>query len=188
MSNTLRAPVALFDYLRDEEKSDVRHEYVGGEVHAMVGGTLRHNRMSLNITRILAERLEGSPCQVFSEGVKLHVQAADCVYYPDVLVHCGSNVADDTLVLQDAALVVEVSSESTMQIDRREKLAAYRKLPGLRAYWIVSQTEQRVQVHARDATGQWRAIDHLRGDTIPADWLGGDALALSSFYAGTDIA
>jgi Uma2 family endonuclease len=120
--------------------------------------------------------------------VKLHVQAADCVYYPDVLVHCGSNVADDTKVLQDAALVVEVLNDSTMEIDRREKLAAYRKLPGLRGYWIVSQTEQRVQVHARDATGQWRTADCGRGDTIAADWLNGEAFAIARLYAGTDIA
>ena len=188
MSNTLRAPVALFDYLRDEETSEVRHEYVGGEVHAMVGATLRHNRISMNIARLLTDRLDGSPCQVFMDSVKLHVQAADCVYYPDVLVHCGSNVADATKVLQDAALVVEVLSDSTMEIDRREKLAAYRKLPGLRAYWIVSQTEQRIEAHARDAAGQWRASEHGRGDTVSSPLLPDDAVPLADLYRGTDIA
>ena len=187
MSSTLRAPVALFDYLRREETSEVRHEYVGGEVHAMVGGTLRHNRIGGNIYRLVSQRLDGTPCQVFMESVKLHVQAADCVYYPDVIVYCGSSLADDTKVLQDAALVVEVLSDSTMETDRREKLAAYRKLPGLRAYWIVSQVEQRVEVHARDAAGQWRASDCGRGDAIPAAWLNGDDIALVGLYAGTDI-
>jgi Uma2 family endonuclease len=188
MSSTLRAPIALFDYLQREEASDIRHEYVGGEVHAMVGGTLRHNRIAGNIYRLLAERLDGTPCQAFMEGVKLHVQAADCVYYPDVLVHCGSNVADGTKVLQDASLVVEVLSESTMETDRREKLAAYRKLPALRGYWIVSQTEQRAEVHARDAAGQWRAVEYRPGDAIPAAWLNGEAFAIDRFYAGTNIA
>jgi Uma2 family endonuclease len=42
-------------------------------------------------------------------------------------------------VSQDATLNVEVTSESTAEIDRREKLVAYQKLPGLRAYWIASQ-------------------------------------------------
>jgi Uma2 family endonuclease len=188
MSSTLRAPIALFDYLEREETSEVRHEYVGGEVHAMVGATLRHNRVSMNIARVLSDRLDGTPCQVFMQDVKLHVQAADCVYYPDVIVYCGSNVADDTKVLQDAALVVEVLSDSTMEIDRREKLAAYRKLPGLRGYWIISQTEQRVEVHARDATGQWHRFEYGRGDVIDAGWLNGDAIALTTFYVGTDVA
>jgi Uma2 family endonuclease len=188
MSSTLRAPIALFDYLAREESGEVRHEYVGGEVHAMVGGTLRHNRIGGNIYRLLADRLDGTPCQVFMEGVKVHVQAADCVYYPDVIVYCGSSVADDTKVLQDAALVVEVLSDSTMEIDRREKLAAYRRLPGLRSYWIVSQTEQRVEVHARDGSGQWLAADYGRGESVPAAWLGGEAVAVAAFYKGTDIA
>lgn len=188
MSSTLRAPIALFEYLQREETSEVRHEYVGGEVHAMVGGTLRHNRIAMNIARALSDRLHGTPCQVFMEGVKLHVQAADCVYYPDVLVHCASGVADDTKVLQDAALVVEVLSESTMEIDRREKLAAYRKLPALRGYWIVSQNEQRFEVHERDEAGHWRAIGYGAGDAVPAAWMDGEAFAVAGFYAGTNIA
>ncbi|NJN00404.1 MAG: Uma2 family endonuclease [Aquincola sp.] len=189
MSSTLRAPIALFDYLTREESNQVRHEYVGGEVHAMVGGTLRHNRIAGNIYRLLTDRLHGAPCQVFMEGVKLHVQAADAVYYPDVLVYCGSSVADDTKVLQDAALVVEVLSDSTVEIDRREKLVAYRKLPALRGYWIVSQREQRVEARARDATGQWLAQTYGPGDAIPATWLGGASITVAwAFIAGTDIA
>lgn len=188
MSSTLRAPIALFDYLQREEASEVRNEYVGGEVRAMVGDTLRHNRIAMNMARLLSDRLDGTPCQVFMEGVKLHVQSADCVYYPDVIVYCGSNVADATKVLQDAALVVEVLSESTMEIDRREKLAAYRKLPALRGYWIVSQTEHRVEVHARDAAGRWSAVECRGADAIAASWLGTEAIAVKSFYTGTDIA
>jgi Uma2 family endonuclease len=189
MPKPLRAPVPLFDYLEREASSEVWHEYVGGEVHAMVGGTLRHNRIAGNIYRMLADRLEGKPCQVFMEGVKLHVQAADSVYYPDVIVHCsGSAIAGDAKLLQDAALVVEVLSESTMEIDRREKLVAYRKLAGLRGDWIVSQTEQRVEVHERDASGQWKATAYGPGESLPSGWLEGEALALARFYAGTDIA
>jgi Uma2 family endonuclease len=188
MAQPLCALVNLFDYLDGEEASEVRHEYVGGVVHAMVGGTLRHNRVAGNIYRALVERLEGSPCQAFIENVKLHVQAADSVYYPDVIVHCGSGVADAASMLHDAALVVEVLSDSTMETDRREKLVAYRKLPGLRGYWIVSQAEQRVEVHERDATGQWQATAYAGGEAIPAGWLAGEAFVLARFYAGTDIA
>lgn len=188
MAQTLRAPVHLFDYLELEDKSDIRHEYVGGEIHAMVGGTMRHNRIAMNIARLLADRLEGTPCQVFMEGMKLHVQAADSVYYPDVFVHCGSPVAGAVKVAHDAALVVEVLSDSTAEIDRREKLVAYRKLPGLRAYWIVSQDEQRVEVHERDAAGRQQAVAYTKGDAMPSGWLGGDAIPIARLYAGTDIA
>lgn len=188
MAQPLRASIHLFDYLAMDDESELRHEYVGGRIYAMTGGSLRHNRIALNIARLLGDRLEGMPWQVFINDVKLHVQAADSVYYPDVLVHCGSGPADDAKLVHDAALVVEVLSESTAEIDRREKLVAYGKLPGLRAYWIVSQDEQRVEVRERDAAGAEQATAYTRGDAIAAGWLGGEAIAVERLYAGTDIA
>lgn len=188
MAQTLRAPIDVADYFAFEDASQVRHEYVAGQVHAMAGGTMRHHRISGNVFRLLAERLDGTICQVFTQGMQLHVQAADRVYYPDVFVFCGTAVAGDAKVASDATLVVEVLSESTADIDRREKLAAYFMLPGLRAYWIVSQDEHRVEVHERDADGAQRATAYGKGEAIPADWLDGGPVALAGLYAGTDIA
>lgn len=119
MAHSLRAPIHLFDYPAMDEASAVRHEYAAGQIYAMTGGSMRHNRIALNIARLLADRLEATPCQVFINDVKLHVQAADSVYYPDVFVPCGSALASGAKVVHDAALVVEVASESTAEIDRR---------------------------------------------------------------------
>jgi Uma2 family endonuclease len=188
MTLPLQKPIRLFDYLTFDNASQERHEYVGGRIHAMTGGTMRHNRLSLNIARMLGNRLDGSPCQVFINDMKLHVQAADSVYYPDVFVYCGSSIANDENVAQDATLVVEVLSESTASIDRREKLSAYQKLQSLRAYWIVSQTEQRIEVHSREPDGRWQALAYMLGESIPTEWLGAEPVALSVVYAGTDIA
>ena len=187
MAQPLRAPIHLFDYLAMDDASQLRHEYVCGQIYAMTGGTMRHNRITGNVFRLLADRLEGTPCQVFINDMKLHVQAADSVYYPDVFVHCGSAVASGAKVVHDAALIVEVLSESTAEIDRREKLVAYQKLPGLRAYWIVSQDEQRIEVHERDASGRQQAVAYTQGDAVPSGWLGGDTIALGRLYAGTDV-
>jgi Uma2 family endonuclease len=188
MAQPLRAPIHLFDYLAMDDASALRHEYVGGQFYAMTGGTMRHNRITGNVFRLLTDRFEGTPCQVFISDMKLHVQAADSVYYPDVFVHCGSAIASAAKVVHDAALIVEVLSESTAEIDRREKLVAYQKLPGLRAYWIVSQDEQRIEVHERDVSGRQQAVAYTAGDAVPASWVGGDAIALGQVYAGTDIA
>lgn len=188
MAQPLRASVHLFDYLASEEASPARHEYVGGQVFAMTGGTLRHNRIALNIATRLDAALAGTPCRVFASDVKLHVQAADSVYYPDVFVHCGPALADTARVVADAGFVAEVLSESTAEIDRREKLAAYRRLAGLRTYWIVSQDERRVEVHARDGTGQWTAAAYTGDELLPPPLPGVGALPLAALYAGTDLA
>lgn len=186
MAHALQSPLHLFDYLKFEDASPTRHEYVGGRIHAMTGATMRHNRISLNVAKTLSDRFDGTPCQVFINDVKLHVQAADSVYYPDVLVYCGSSIAGGDKLVQDALLVVEVASDSTAGIDRREKLVAYQRLPGLRAYWIVSQTERQVEVHERDATGAWTARGFTANDALPV--VDSESLPLERLYAGTDIA
>ena len=188
MSIALRKPLDLAGYLAAEESAPVRHEYLGGHVYAMTGGTLRHNRIALNIASALMRELAATPCQVFINDVKLHVQASDSVYYPDVLVHCGGGPAGDVKLLRDAALIVEVLSESTAQTDRREKRAAYQRLPGLRAYWIISQDEQRAELHLRDADGSWGTRLCGAGERLPAPGLLAADFPLAAAYTGTDLA
>ena len=186
MARALQPPLHLFDYLKVEDASPTRHEYVGGRMYAREDSTLRHNRISGNLARALSDRFDGTPCQVFINDIKLHVQAADSVYYPDVLVYCASSVADGEKMVHDALLIVEVTSDSTAGIDRREKRVAYQRLPGLRAYWIVSQTERHVELHERDATGTWTARELTASDALPV--VDSDPLPLERLYAGTDVA
>jgi Uma2 family endonuclease len=189
MAHALQRPIDLIDYLAMDEASSLRHEYVGGYVHAMTGGSMRHNRIALNIASALLQRLRGSPCTVFINDMKLRVRAADSVYYPDVFVHCGSGVAGDLRVVDDATLIVEVSSPSTAGTDRREKLIAYRQLPSLRSYWVVSQDERGVEVHARSDAGAWTlALLSDDDDTLHAPGVPGAALRLADLYVGTDLA
>lgn len=188
MPQALKASIPFAEYLAMDDASQRRHEYLAGQVYLMTGGSQRHNRIAINLVRLLADRLEGMPCQVFINDMKLHVEAADCVYYPDVFVHCGSGVATADKLVRDATLVVEVLSGSTAGIDRREKLLAYRKLPGLREYWMVSQDEQRVELHSRTVGGDWQVVVYVAGDAIPAESVGGEPIAVSRLYAGTDLA
>jgi Uma2 family endonuclease len=152
-------PLTIEEYLKLEESATIRHEYVGGEVFAMVGATKRHNRIIGNIFGRLWEAARGGDCRVYSESVKLRV-ADDVIYYPDVMVACGPE-GDDPLIEDDPCLVVEVVSPSTETTDRREKLAAYKRMPGLRAYLIVSQGRRWVESHLRSDDGVWR-----RGDLV----------------------
>ena len=188
MAQVLHALIDLYDYLALDQASDLRHEYVGGYVHAMTGGSMRHNRIAGNIYSALLPRLAGTNCQAFINDIKLHVQAAGSVYYPDVFIYCGSAVAGPQNMVTDATLIVEVLSESTAVIDRREKLAAYQKLPSLRSYWVVSQEEMRIEQHARGADGRWSlTLLTQAADALAAAGVPGAPLALRELYAGTDI-
>ena len=152
-------PLTVEEYLELEESATVRHEYVGGEIFAMVGATKRHNRIIVNITSRLWEAARGGDCRVYSEGVKLRV-ADDVIYDPDVMVACGPE-GEDPVVEDDPCLVVEVASPSTETTDRREKLAAYKRMLDLRGYLIVAHHRRWVEGHFRGEEGAWH-----RGDLV----------------------
>jgi Uma2 family endonuclease len=40
--------ISVEDYLEGERRSEVRHEYTGGQVYAMTGGSDDHNRIVTN--------------------------------------------------------------------------------------------------------------------------------------------
>ena len=147
----LIVPVA--DYLSGEEASEVRHEYLGGEVHAMAGGTIDHNLLAGNLYLAFRTHLRGKPCRALMENVKvnLSLHSDDYFYYPDVMVGCDPR---DThrLFLRHPKLLVEVLSPDTERVDRREKFFAYTTaLATLEEYVLVAQNRREVTVHRRAA-------------------------------------
>lgn len=134
------------EYLEAEASSQVRHEYLGGTVHAMAGASRNHNCLVRRIERLFNDQFAGGPCEAWNSDIKLRIKTAlsEFYYYPDVMVGCDP--ADDhTYHLENPSILVEVLSPSTEQIDRREKLLAYQAIPSLEHYVIVSQTEVRIE-------------------------------------------
>ena len=171
------------EYLKLEESATVRHEYVAGEIHAMTGATRRHNRIVGNIYATLLGAARGSDCRVYVETVKLRA-AVDAVYYPDVMVACGPDPGDP-YVESEPCLVVEVVSSSTELTDRREKLAAYKRMPDLEAYLIVSQDRKWVERHFRAEDGAWRRADLVDEGGFPVS-CPKTRLSLAEIYEGLE--
>lgn len=156
MNLPARSPViSVDDYLQGEPASPVRHEYVAGQLYAMAGAGEAHNRISLNLAFHLRAATRGTPCAVFISDMKVRVSALDAFYYPDVLLACDPADRDPQFKTAPC-LIAEVLSPSTEVIDRREKLLAYRALPALRWYLLVSQDRPLVEVYRRAADGGWR--------------------------------
>jgi Uma2 family endonuclease len=133
------------EFLEFEERAEVRHEFVGGQVFAMAGGTRRHNAIAMNAVVAIRPVGIAAGCQTYSNDVL--VKVGEDAYYPDVMVVCGSS---DSPKWEDApCLIIEVLSPSTATIDRREKLRAYRSIPSLQAYLIVHPDSLDVDVHRR---------------------------------------
>ena len=170
--------VSIEEYLSFEMTSPAKHEYVNGQLFAMVGVSRRHARIVLNIgSRLLAAAGDGS-CEVYTNDVKLMV-ASTTVYYPDVIVACDEDDSDAYIVRQPC-LVVEVLSPSTSGTDRREKLLAYRRIESLSEYLIVDQERRWIERHWRDDSRTWWHAEYLNA-AVPVICLG-MTLALDDIY------
>ena len=110
--------VSVADYLAGELNSETRHEYLGGVIYAMAGGTNQHNRIAGNVFGTLFGRLSDSPCEPYNFDTKIRVRYAthSRFYYPDASVICDPNPVGDTF--QDSpTLIAEVLSRSTRRTD-----------------------------------------------------------------------
>ena len=157
----MQSPINFLDleeYLQLEESSEIRHEYLGGQIFAMSGGSKEHNLIAGNIYSRIRSDLRGSSCSVFMADIKVRIELAnkakDVFYYPDVIVTCDSQ-DKDRFFLNYPCLIIEVLSPSTETTDRREKLVNYQNLESLQEYVLVSQEEIKIEVYRQVDQGGW---------------------------------
>ena len=104
-----------------------------------------------------------------------------CTTTPTVQVLCDPS-DHDPLIKRRPCVVVEVSSERTEAIDRREKLLVYGGISSLRLYLIVAQDRREVTVHVRDTAGTWQTHQAQGHATVPIECLGNQALSLDTIF------
>jgi len=157
----LKTKITIEEYLNVEEISDIKYEYIDGEVYAMAGVSQSHSRITRNFLNALTNHLRDSDCEPYSENIKVRAEEAT-FYYPDILVTCEGEF-NNKYFAEEPILIAEVISPSTKQIDRREKLHAYRDMPSVIEYVIVEQEKIEIEVHRRQTDGNW--ITHFFTDT-----------------------
>ena len=172
------------EYLKAEESSEIRYEYLGGQVFAMSGGSKEHNLITLNIASRLRSHVRGGSCSVFMSDMKVKLELANkgksIFYYPDVVVSCDSE-DQDRFFLNYPCLIIEVLLPSTETTDKREKLVNYRTLKSLQEYVLVSQDEVKVEVYRKDAQGNWSLIILGKDDELHLDSIGA-TLTMTEIY------
>lgn len=179
--------LSVEDYLAFEKDSEIKHEYINGELYAMAGASARHNLIAGNLFARLLAHLRGSPCQVFFADVKLHLKelGVEIFYYPDLMVCCDPEDREPYYRTRPC-LIVEVLSGGTARIDQREKLFAYARLDSLQGYLLLEQDRIGASLHWREG-GDWRwtEFSDSRAElTLPCTGL---TVRLAELYEGTGL-
>ena len=141
--------MALDEYLAFEAQAQTKHEFWNGYVLAMAGASVPHNRVTSNLVTAFNLRFQDRDCHAIAAD--LRVEVGTRYVYPDVVVECGAPdlTETDPPSLRNPALLVEVTSPSTADRDRGEKLHAYAQLASLHEYWIVDTDRAAVTQYLR---------------------------------------
>jgi Uma2 family endonuclease len=157
------------DYVQLERDARVKHEYCDGEIYAMAGGTPEHGALAMALANIMREQLPAS-CNMLSSDVKVRIAASDLSTYPDLSVVCGPLERDsvDGTAIVNPTVLVEVTSPSSKDYDRGEKLSQYKQIATLQLVLIVAHEHARVTVVERSGA-EWTIVDYRAGETAVAN-------------------
>ncbi len=122
------------EYWRRERNTEDKNEFQWGQIYAMAGTSTDHNRIAVDVTISLGNRLRDKLCEVFAGDQRIEIEATTLQTYPDVFVACPpfSYDAGDKHTMTDCIVIIEVLSPSTANYDRNEKFDNYKKLKSLR--------------------------------------------------------
>lgn len=150
--------MSVREYLDREREAATKHEFFGGRLIEVAGGTPNHNRIATDAQTVLANALRDAGCEVFNSDQRVRAAAGGPFFYPDVSVVCGPADFDADFCLVNPLLLVEILSASTAAFDRDEKFRAYRRIASLRHFLLVASEEVRVEHYERLPGGVWALV------------------------------
>jgi Uma2 family endonuclease len=140
------------DYLEWDDGK--RYELIDGIAYMMAAPTPNHQRISLKLSRLFGNFLDGKSCELFTApfDVRLFPQknlGDNTVVQPDLLVICDKTKLDKRGYNGAPDLVIEILSPSN---DAGEMLRKFQKYlqAGVREYWVVDLDNHLIQVYILD--------------------------------------
>lgn len=177
------------EYLKHERESETKNEYYSGEIFAMSGASLNHNKISGNIFAGLHNKLKNTKCIPFGSDMRMYVSENGLFTYPDVSVFCGEmKLYDDE---NDTALypkaIFEISNYAFHNNKRGGNFVHYRDIKTLEDCILVSQNEISIEHYHKQPGNKWiledfkNISDELILDSIKV------SLKLSEIFDGVKI-
>jgi Uma2 family endonuclease len=156
------------EYLRLERESDVRHEYIDGEIFEMAGAGKRHNQISANLMRLIGNRILERDCSIYSSDMRVKIPIPEKYTYPDLVGTCGGEKFEeeneDTLL--NPNLLVEILSKSTEAYDRGTKFEFYQTIESFSEYILITQEPYRVEQFIRRDKNTWTYLEFRHPDDV----------------------
>lgn len=169
---------------------DERIEIINGKAFLMAAPSSTHQEILMEISRQLANYLDGKSCRVYPAPFDVRIfekdgdlpENVDTVVEPDISVICDKSKIDSRGCKGAPDLIVEILSPSSLRIDRLIKLRLYQQA-GVREYWIADPENRTIQVFLLDNKGILRPHeDYGRNDVAKVNVLEGCFIELSKVF------
>ena len=149
------------EYLKIERDAVTKSEYYKGEMFAMSGAGLNHNKITTNIIRELGSELKNTDCSIFGSDMRIKVSEKGLFTYPDVsIVKSEIELYDEiTDTILNPVVILEVLSKSTQRYDRGGKFMLYKEIDSLEEYILVSQNEIKIEHYIRQNVSDWHKTE-----------------------------
>jgi Uma2 family endonuclease len=160
-----RIHVTRAEFIAFEASSNVKHEYLDGQIYAMAGGTPEHAALAAAATGLLFAQLRGSRCRAYNADLRVRSSATGLTTYPDVTIVCGPVVRDpeDPHAITNPRVIVEVLSRSAEAYDRGDKFEHYQTIASLQQYVLIAHGERAIEVWTRTDDG-WQCARAADGE------------------------
>lgn len=145
------------EYLALEEKAEFRNEYHDGEIIAMTGGTFNHNKIAGNFYFQFKLAFRGKKYEISINDVKLWIPDWKRYLYPDLMIFEGQPIYENenTTIVNNPSIIIEVLSNSTKDYDRSEKFKYYRSISTLKEYILIDQYEPYIEHFIKQSENEW---------------------------------
>jgi Uma2 family endonuclease len=150
------------EYLAFERESQTKNEFLFESIIPMAGATFEHNIIGGNLFAMIWFHLKNqhSNCVVFQNDMRTYNPLNQSFMYPDVVVSDGKPMfrADEKMDnLINPLLIIEVLSSSTAVYDKTDKFIAYKSIPSLKEYVLVSTDSPEIEIFRKE-NEQWELI------------------------------
>ena len=79
-------------YLAGEQRTEVKHEYLDGQIVAMGVASRAHGLLALSLSALLLSHARRKGCQLFTADMKVRIDhdSGSWFYYPDLVLACDA--------------------------------------------------------------------------------------------------
>ncbi len=173
--------VSYEEFMEIYEESELRMEYIKGEIVLLSAPDTLHQVISGNLYIQLRTYVKGKNCKVYYAPFDVHFYKKELktpdVLQPDLLIACDvkDTVNAKGRYMGTPTLCIEIISKSTRSKDMVDKLNTF-MLSGVREFWIVDPNKRSVLIYGFknfdiDEYTTYKVGDHL----------------ISYFFAGLEI-